>query len=147
MTAVKHCSDTLRGWFSGLLRRFDRIVIVGPPKCGKSTLANEVSIDDRPVLRSDDFKKHSWEDTPAEIIKAAKMAGSRWTFEGVMGARALRKGLDAQAVVYLTKPRSFQVPGQIAMGKGIGTVMREWRAKDGGKTPVFYAPEDDDSDA
>lgn len=69
---VRHCSDTLRGWFSGLLRRFDRIVIVGPSGCGKSTLADEVRIDDRPVIHSDDFKKFERVHLPPAVLRASQ---------------------------------------------------------------------------
>lgn len=138
---MRHCSDELRGWFSGLLKRYDRIVIVGPSGCGKSTLANEVQIDDRPILRSDDFKHLPWDEVSAAIIGSARKAGPRWVVEGVKGASALRKGLEADAVVYLDKPRRHQLPGQIVQGKGIQTVFREWRAahKD---VPVFRLPDE-----
>lgn len=140
------CSSALRGRFAGLLKRFDRIVITGPSGCGKSTLADEVRVDDRPILRSDDFKQHSWEEVPWAIITAAAKAGPSWTFEGVMGARALRKGLQCDAVVYLDKPRRPQLPGQVAQGKGIMTVFREWRQRDQGRTPVFFLAQDLDED-
>ncbi len=139
---VRHCSDELRGFFSGLLKRFDRIVVTGPSGCGKSTLANEVQIDDRPILRSDDFKHIGFEDVPFAIIESAKHAGPRWVAEGVMLPRALRKGLECDAVVYLDKPRRPQLRGQEIQGRGmVGKVFTEWRYKNP-SVPVFRLPED-----
>lgn len=140
---MRYCSDTLRGWFGGILKRYDRVVVVGPSGCGKSTLANEVQVDDRPVLRSDDFKKYTWEDVPQEIIKAATDAGTKWVAEGVMLARALRKGLQCDAVVYLELPRRPQLKGQVIQGKGIKTVFDEWRRANGNRIPVWKPPREE----
>ncbi len=141
------CSSALRGWFSGILKRYDRVVVTGPSGCGKSTLADEVRVDDRPILRSDDFKKHDFETVPYEIIKAADAAGPSWLAEGVMLPRALRKGLDCDAVVYLDRPRREQLPGQVAQGKGmVWKVFREWRASAGAGIPVYFLPSNIDDD-
>lgn len=190
---MNHCSPILRGWFTGLLRRYKRIVIVGPSGCGKSTLADEIQIDGRPVLHSDDFKRFRLEDLPAsvravadkqpdgsarvphdvieaaerrgekwpdtrvfeqagaseEIIRACKAAGDKWVFEGVMGARALRKSLQlglgplSDAVILLEHPRREQLKGQVIQGKAIMTVFHEWRRMDRNRTPVWKVPEED----
>ncbi len=138
---MRFCSDELRGFYSGLLRRYDRIVIVGPSGCGKTTLAIEVKIDDRPVLHNDDFKHLPWDQVSEAIIKSAAMAGPRWVVEGVKGASALRKGLEADAVLYLDKPRRPQLRGQINQGTGIATIFKEWRDKNAA-VPVYRLPED-----
>lgn len=132
------CSSKLRGWFSGILKRYPRVVVTGPSGCGKSTLADEVRVDDRPILRSDDFKQHAFEDVPFAIIEASKHAGPSWVAEGVMLPRALRKGLQCDAIVYLDKPRRPQLPGQVAQGKGmVGKVFTEWRRGPGRGVPVY----------
>lgn len=193
---MKYCSSVLRGWYSGLLRRYDRIVIVGPSGCGKSTLTDEIQIDDRPVIHSDDFKKFNRADLPPAVLKASQRkpdgcyrvphdvieqaekrgetwpnkrifeqagmsediirtcdaSGKRWVFEGVWGARVLRKANQlgrpefCDAVILLDKPRRHQWPGQLAQGKGIMTVFNEWRKLDRGRTPIYQAPEEEDED-
>lgn len=190
---MTHCSPLLRGWFTGLLKRYKRLVIVGPSGCGKSTLADEIQIDDRPVIHSDDFKRFRLQDLPAsvqavaekqadgsvrvphnvieaaemrgehwpntrmfeqagaseEIIRACKAAGDKWVFEGVMGARALRKSLQlglgplSDAVILLERPRREQQKGQVIQGKAIMTVFNEWRRLDRNRTPVWKVPEED----
>lgn len=143
---MKYCSNALRGWFGGILKRYDRVVVTGPSGCGKSTLSDEVQIDDRPILRSDDFKHYDFESVPFEIIKAANEAGNKWVAEGVMLPRALRKGLECDAVVYLEKPRRPQLRGQIIQGRGmVGKVFQEWRAKNP-SVPVFMHPPPDNDE-
>lgn len=106
--------------------RFPRIAIVGGPRTGKSTLARVVR--GRPVISTDDYMELPWEEVPAAVIDAATGAGASFVVEGVQVARALRRGLEVDAVVVLTQPKVAQTDGQIAMGKGVHTVFDEWRA-------------------
>lgn len=108
-----------------LLRRYDRVAIVGGPRMGKSTLAQSVKTD-RPVIGADDYKDMPWEEIPLAMIRDIAPL-PRFLVEGVMVPRALRKGLEVDAVVLLTVPKvPNRLPGQIAMAKGVRTVFDEW---------------------
>jgi dephospho-CoA kinase len=115
--------------FLEILREHKRVGIVGGPRTGKTTLASLVR--DRPVIGTDRFKDEvSWDDTPASIIAEAEKHESV-VIEGVMVARALRKGLPLDAIIYLTRPKvdeSELKQGHRSMAKGVQTVFREWRA-------------------
>ena len=114
-----------------LLRDHARVAIVGAPRTGKTWLADHAELEaaraGRRVLYSDDFKHLAWADVPAAIIKACEML-PRFLLEGVQVARALRRGLEVDAVMYLDDPKAPQLVGQKIMGKGIATVFDEWRA-------------------
>lgn len=47
--------------------------------------------------------------------------------EGAQVARALRRGLEVDAVLVLERPKRELTERQAAMGKGVGTVLAEWR--------------------
>lgn len=110
--------------FETILRRFHRVAIVGGPRVGKTTLALKVR--DRPVIASDDIKHLEWSEQPARMIH---LVGARPSFvvEGVQVARALRRGLEVDAVVVLTVPRVKRRPGQKAMAKAVLTILHDWR--------------------
>ena len=90
---------------------------------------------DRRVFLHDDFKGFEWDAVPHAMIGATQNL-ERFVIEGVNVARALRKGLKVDAVIYLHKPRVPRIKGQITQAKGIHTVMKEWREKDR-VTPVY----------
>lgn len=52
----------------------------------------------------------------------------RWVVEGVQVARALRKGLQVDAVVYLRGTTQVLTPGQESMRKAVHTVFCDWRS-------------------
>ena len=109
-----------------LLQKYPRIAIAGAPRTGKTTLSQRG--DGRPVIGTDKYKPLPWGDVPLAMIR--DVAGFHaYTVEGVQVARALRKGLPADAVVYLRNPVVEQSAGQESMGKGIRTVMLDWLAK------------------
>ena len=66
-----------------------------------------------------------WEDQPAAILAMCEGA-PRFVVEGVQTARALRKGLQVDCIVYLTKARIERLPGQERMAKGVATIMRNF---------------------
>lgn len=109
-----------------LVGRYPRVAIVGGPRTGKTTFAR--SVRDRPVISTDDYMDLPWEDVPAKVIEAAAAAGASFVVEGVQAARALRKGLEVDAVIVLTQPKTELTPGQAAMGKGVMTVFNEWQS-------------------
>lgn len=131
-----------------------RVVILGAPRTGKSTLAASLARGAR-VMCAD----------PADLAQEARpgveylpdseaLAQSHgdawsgaseyvatywldrpgpWVMEGVGMARALRKWLrwhpgqepPCERLLWLTTPVARQLPGQVAMGKGIRTVMAD----------------------
>ncbi len=70
--------------------------------------------------------REPWADVPALVRAACSQAGPSFVVEGVQVPRTLRKGLEVDAVIYLTEPRIPQTPAQIAMGKALSTVLSEW---------------------
>lgn len=123
--------------FKRVFDQFQRVAITGAPSCGKTTLAKMVT--DRPVFYSDDFKHLPWSEASAEVANVVNNHSGACVVEGVAVARALRKGMKVDAVIYMKRPKIEQKPGQIAMGKGIRTVFDEWRATHP-DVPVFAEP-------
>jgi len=109
-----------------ILAQYRRVAVVGGPRTGKSTFARTVR--DRPVISTDDYMDLHWEDVPAKVIEAAGAAGASFVVEGVQAARALRKGLEVDAIIVLTQPKVDLTPGQAAMGRGVMTVFNEWQS-------------------
>ncbi len=108
-----------------LLSRHARVAIVGGPGVGKSSLVGRVG--DRPLIQADSWKAEAWDAQPHRILAACGAAGERFVVEGVQVARALRKGLQVDAVLVLERPKRALTERQAAMGKGVGTVLAEWR--------------------
>lgn len=123
--------------FSEIAQRYPRIAITGGPRCGKTTLANfaKQSLSDRPVLLCEDFRAFDIATIPEAMIGATN-GKSRFIIESVHLARALRKGMQVDAVIYLHKPRVPRIKGQITMAKGVHTVFKQWRDANRG-VPVF----------
>lgn len=112
--------------FEDILREFPRVAIAGGPRVGKTTIASRVS--DRMVFGTDEFREFPWEEVPHRVIAKASVYDS-FLVEGVQVARALRKGLRADAVVHMGIPKvADMLPGQLSMAKGVETVLREWRS-------------------
>lgn len=119
-----------------ILSTYPRIAIVGGPKTGKSTLSG--MSDGRVVIHTDDFRDIPWADVPIAVNRAVMASGGRYIVEGVQVARALRKGLAPDAVVFLDVPMRDRTVGQDAMAKGVRTVMRDWVAKNSTMLPAMY---------
>lgn len=126
-------SRELPYWFADVLAKHARVAIVGGPKTGKSNLANMVT--DRPVIHTDDYRNMPWEAVPHAVIGAA--SGDRFVVEGVQAARALRKGLQVDAVVRLDKPHVPLSRGQSSMTLAVETVMRDWQEKAKPEIPII----------
>lgn len=120
-----------------MLAKHPRLAIAGGPRCGKTTLACYVrdSIGDRPVFLDERFRGLEWAAVPLAMIAATEKL-SRFVIESVNVARALRKGMQVDGVVYLHKPRVERIPGQIRMAKGVHTVFTQWRSQNR-ETPVY----------
>lgn len=119
--------------FAKICAQYKRVAIAGGPRCGKSTLS--VTVTDRPVIGTDDYKGIPWEVIPERMI-ADVIGKDTFVIEGVMVARALRRGLIVDAVVYMTLPKVKQLPGQVAMTKGVLTIFKQWRTQNMG-IPLF----------
>jgi hypothetical protein len=115
----------LRAFLDG----FDRIAITGPPSCGKTTLSLKLDNGKRKIFHNDDFKHLDWSEASEHIAKEVNEHAGPLIVEGVTVPRALRKGMSVDLVLWLGKPYKEQKPGQVAMGKGMRTVLSEWRIK------------------
>lgn len=117
-----------------LLADHDRVGVTGGPKVGKTTIC--MGVDDRVVVNTDATKDMPWEDQPHEIIRMLKGL-DRYLIEGVQVPRALRKGLELDALLVLSKPHEERTPRQEGMAKGVETVLADWeRGNKDGKTKV-----------
>jgi hypothetical protein len=119
--------------------RLSRIAIAGPPKHGKTTLADNIA-NGRPIIRTDDIddelKRDRPELTPADrwalvstltVIRCERL--SEFVVEGIRVAHALRKGLTADAVFWCDVPRDgFDAKRHAATARGVASVFRDWRA-------------------
>lgn len=112
-----------------------RVAICGPAKTGKSTLASTVQ-DGRDVVHTDDFIGILPETGGGAIIAESLAGKTAFVLEGVKAANALRAGLVVDAVIWLSQPKAEWRSGHSVQAKGCQTVFDEWRAADGGKTPV-----------
>lgn len=111
---------------------------------GKSTLAQLAT--DRPVIGTDDYRSLPWEEVPHAMIRDVSGLQS-FVIEGVQVPRALRKGLEVDAVIYMTRPKvKHRKPGQVAMAKGVRTVFDEWHTTNQ-HVPVFIEGARNRSDA
>jgi hypothetical protein len=107
-----------------VLAAYKRIAITGAPGTGKTSYSNQVT--DRPVIHTDDWMNEPWSEVPVLVKAKCEETPDSFVVEGVNVPRTLRKGLEVDAVVYLTKPLEYQSPAQVAMGKAVGTVLTEW---------------------
>ncbi|KKL72240.1 hypothetical protein LCGC14_2086930 [marine sediment metagenome] len=109
-----------------VFERYARVVVVGGPAAGKSTMTANLQ---RPVIHTDDLMELPWAEVPEALI-AAVCEHPRWCMEGVQTARALRKGLECDAVIVIKGWLRPLTPRQIGMHKAIRTVLADWLATD-----------------
>jgi hypothetical protein len=124
-----------------------RIVIVGGPRCGKSTVARRLREEGVPTYCGDPISKVkqpedgviylpnylSWTTAADYVAREWLTKPGPWCCEGVIMARALRKLhrqnsgslLQGVEVIYLDFPFVPLTPGQANMSKGIATVWFE----------------------
>lgn len=119
-----------------LLAQHRKIAIAGGPRCGKTTLlksaraieAESVSplpSSPRHFFSTDDLIGQPWPAIPHLVI-GELAAHSSYLVEGVMVARALRRGLKPDVVVWLNRAYEPLSKGQRSMAKAVATVFREW---------------------
>jgi hypothetical protein len=131
-----------------VIERLARIVIVGGPKTGKTTLARGLAehLDGAPIpMRSTDSvaKISTWSEASDIVARWFSDAGP-WIIEGVAVPRALRKWIAARPLdpmksfdpvqpsvrpcdiaFVLSRPHVELLAGQETMRKGVETVWRE----------------------
>jgi|SRR6266851_2772135 len=109
-----------------------RLLIVGGPKTGKTTLAKQLGeLHKCSVYATDDLKEKPWSWASQEASFWFDRSGP-WIIEGTMAVRALRKwlrrnetGLPFDNMEYLTMPYSELTQGQASMAKAVNTIMNE----------------------
>lgn len=123
--------------------RTARVVIVGGPKRGKSTLSREFLANGFRVFCTDQRSMVAepidgctylpegldWSASSAYVAEHWLTQPGPWVVEGVATARALRKwadahesGLPCERIVFLRAPKVTTTKPQEAMAKGIDTV-------------------------
>jgi dephospho-CoA kinase len=110
-----------------------RILIIGGPKTGKTTLANKLAVEMPASVRyTDSVMGLGWSEASAEVATWFDEPGP-WIIEGVAVPRALRKwmknnpGERPPVDKIIGCDGAFQelTPGQQSMTKGVDTVMKE----------------------
>jgi hypothetical protein len=120
-----------------------RVLIVGGPNRGKSTLARQLGLpvfctDARSLVRAPEEgvtyvpEGLDWSGSSAHVAEHWLPMHGPWVIEGVAAARALRKWADANPlgpppvdrIVVLWEARADCSKGQAAMAKGVETVWR-----------------------
>lgn len=130
-----------KAWWQDVLKKYDRIAVVGGPRAGKTTLVRV--LDGRPVIHTDDYRKRSWEAVPHAVIADVldlTHDSKRFVVEGVQTARCLRKGLEVDVVCVLAEPIEQLSPRQDGMRKGVMTVLADWYKDHKKEVTILQAP-------
>jgi len=119
-----------------LVECYKKVALTGPPKSGKTTLANEIK--DRPIVHTDDYMHLSWKDQA--LVPCAETAKlDTFLIEGIQVPRILRKGLEIQIVICLGESIEPLNTRQIGVAKSVRTVLTEWsRSSLGESVPIVY---------
>lgn len=113
-----------------------RVVIIGSPRSGKTTLAEKYGKlhPGLPVYHSDAFKEMEWSKASDAACVWLESFSGRWLIEGVAMVRSLRKFLErwpdrkpCDVVMCLWRPFEDLSPGQASMAKGCRTIFDEIR--------------------
>ena len=114
----------------------ERVLVTGGPRCGKSTLALDLSTHGPEgykvkLMATDSVKDLEWSEASLLVSTWFDMPGP-WVIEGVTIPRALRKWLAAHPegkpcdrLIFLGKALVPLERGQISMFKGVITVLAE----------------------
>jgi hypothetical protein len=105
-----------------------RVAIAGGPRSGKTTLTDEIARErpGDPVIHTDDYMHLDWSEVSAAIVEDCSRL-DRFILEGVRVPHALRKGLEADVVIWLGEARAERTPEQESMALACATVFDEWR--------------------
>ena len=106
-----------------------RVVIVGGPGRGKTTLATVLAPRVGEHRPTDTLRSGDWS---SDITRAADWLrdSGEWVVEGVLAVYALRRLVEAGerppcVVVRMREPRGVQSPNQIALAKAVDTIWDE----------------------
>jgi len=111
------------------------IAIIGAPRAGKTTLANELACTlALPVVHADDMIALGWSNVSDTLARLMIQDPTPAIYEGVAVVRALRKLLlmltaadspmmPLQRCIVLDRPRLVLTPGQDRMRRGCETVL------------------------
>ncbi len=120
-----------------------KVLLIGYPKSGKSTLGKQLAAESGATCRSTDDTMHlPWSEASEAV--SHWFDGEYGIIEGVAVPRALRKWKErnpgepppCDKVIHLTTPHVPLTPRQEGMGKGIDTVLAEISA-DGWLNEVY----------
>jgi hypothetical protein len=122
----------------------ERIIIVGGPKTGKTTLSSAL-LPAVPVQHTDDLIHLPWSEVPDAVIDWMLQDGP-WIIEGVQTARALRRwyrdggltGTPCDRVIVCAHPVADLTKRQAAMAKGIWKIWGEVEPQLAGAVIVEY---------
>ena len=115
-----------------------KIVIAGPPKVGKTTLANHLGVElGIPVMHTDDWVGiQDWSGGSLHMANRLEESGP-FIIEGVTAVRGLRKFISRNAknnkkpcdiVYYRSNPyQAYSSEGQASMAMGIHTIWSDIR--------------------
>lgn len=104
-----------------------RVAITGGPRTGKTTAAGP------DALHTDDLVGLPWEQQSVSVAQLFTVRpDADLTVEGTLVARGLRKwlqqnpeGRPVDVVRVMTKAHVIRSPGQVALDKGVNTVLQE----------------------
>ncbi len=107
-----------------LIRGNYKVAITGAPKSGKTTFTDLFK--NCKIIHGDDYiKDFEWSQQSAMLANLVNEMPNSLIIEGVVVPRAIRKGMKVDCVVYLVKIWEELTNKQVAMGKGIVTVLNE----------------------
>ncbi len=99
-----------------ILKTYKRVAVVGGPVTGKSIVTEKVT--DRPVYHSDDYAGTEWSER-SQILKDACEPHESFVVAGIAADRAVRKGLEVDAIIHCKTPRAVYKKGQKTLKKQI----------------------------
>jgi len=119
-----------QGIIDGTLAHTVRTAIAGVPRAGKTTLAAKIAQGGH--RSTDDLIGLGWSEASAAAASWFNDSDEALVVEGMAVPRALRKwlathpeGRPVDRVIWMGHPHVHLTPGQVTMGQGAHTVMRE----------------------
>lgn len=125
------------------LKPYKKIVIIGMPRAGKTTLSNKLNRHN--TVHTDDFiDEWSWDETPEKLIDNYGHL-YEYCIEGVQGYRLLRTGLRDGSfepeVVVICQSSSPPLKKHLAMRKSLEKIYADWLALGPECQIIFYQME------